>query len=175
MELNVWTSANLQSSSYDDKSGKWTLEVTKKDGSKKTLNPSFVVFATGHSGEANIPHFKDEDKFKGKLCHSSQHISASNFKGKKAVVVGCCNSGHDIAQDFYEHGCETTIVQRSSTYVMSSQSVTDILLAGLYSEGGPPTEDADLIFNSTPNFLHRVSVELEELGKWHILFERNPY
>lgn len=32
--------------------------------------------------------------------------------GKKAIGVGCCNSGHDIAQDFYENGYDTTIVQR---------------------------------------------------------------
>jgi len=74
------------------------------------------------------------------------------------VFLGFSPTGHDIAQDFYEYDCDTTIVQRSTTYVMSSASVTEILLAGLYSDkpGCPNTEDADLIFNSTPNYLHQV-------------------
>lgn len=72
----------------------------------------------------------------------------------KAVVVGCCNSGHDIAHDFYEQGAETTIVQRSSTYIMSSENGLRILFEGLYEEGGPSVEDADLIFHSIPNPLH---------------------
>ena len=67
------------------------------------------------------------------------------------MIVGCCNSGHDIASDFYEHGAESvTMVQRSSTYVMSQRAVTQRLMGGLYSEDGPPTEDADLRFTSIP-------------------------
>ena len=100
--------------------------------------------------------------FKGdRLCHSSQFKGANSVsKGKKAIVVGCCNSGHDIAQDFYEHGYDVTIVQRSSTYVMSSKEGLDVLLAGLYEEGGPDTEDADLLFMSIPNaMLKRMHVD----------------
>ncbi len=102
------------------------------------------------------------EDFKGdRLCHSSQFKGAnSDSKGKKAIVVGCCNSGHDIAQDFYEHGYDVTIVQRSSTYVMSSKEGLDVLLAGLYEEGGPDTEDADLMFMSIPNaMLKRMHVD----------------
>ena len=81
---------------------------------------------------------KGIDNFKGDvLCHSSEHKGAKqNAQGKKAIVVGCCNSGHDIAQDFYENGYDTTIVQRSSTYVMSSEHGLEGLLGGLYAESG---------------------------------------
>ncbi len=34
---------------------------------------------------------------------------------------------------------------------MSSKAGLDVLLAGLYEEGGPATEDADLLFMSIPN------------------------
>ena len=102
------------------------------------------------------------EDFKGdRLCHSSQFKGAnSDSQGKKAIVVGCCNSGHDIAQDFYEHGYDVTIVQRSSTYVMSSKEGIDVLLGGLYEENGPDTEDADLMFMSIPNaMLKRMHVD----------------
>ncbi|PWN53375.1 flavin-binding monooxygenase-like protein [Violaceomyces palustris] len=155
MELNVWTSTKLESSEYDEASGKWTLKVTRGDGTQRTLTPKHLILATGHSGEANIPTFKGQEKFKGKICHSSQHTTGADFTNKKAIVVGCCNSGHDIAQDFVEQGADVTMVQRSSTYVMSSDSVINILFKDLYCEGGPPVEDADLIFHSIPNFLHK--------------------
>ena len=111
-----------------------------------------------------FPQIKGMHSFAGdKPCHSSQFRGAKKLKpGEKrqAIVVGCCNSGHDIAQDFYEHGYDVTIVQRSSTYVMSSKSGLDVLLAGLYEEGGPDTEDADLTFMSIPNkMLKRMHVD----------------
>ena len=157
LELNVWTQTNLESASWDGSKRQWTvnLERKKADGTteKRTLHPRHVVQATGHSGEMSFPQIKGMEDFKGdRLCHSSQFKGAnSNSEGKKAIVVGCCNSGHDIAQDFYEHGYDVTIIQRSSTYVMSSKAGLDVLLGGLYEEGGPDTEDADLIFMSIPN------------------------
>lgn len=113
-----------------------------------------LVLATGHSGEPNIPVFAGQEDFAGKIVHSSQHTTGGDFRGKRAIVVGCCNSGHDIAHDFYEQGAETTIVQRSSTYIMSSEHGLRILFEGLYEENGPPVDDADLIFHSIPNPLH---------------------
>jgi len=76
-----------------------------------------------------------------------------------AFVVGCCNSGHDIAQDLYENGYAVTIVQRSTTYVVSADTMQKDL-ASLYGEGGPPTEDSDAIFHSIPNpVLKRMNIK----------------
>lgn len=95
-----------------------------------------MIQATGHSGEAYFPDIKGLDDFKGDcLRHSSQFTGPQEKgQGKKAVIVGCCNSGHDIAQDYYEHGYDVTMVQRSSTLVNTSKSLQDVLMAGLYSE-----------------------------------------
>lgn len=159
LELNVWTSTKLTSSSWDESKQQWTVSVerTLPDGSveTRTFHPKHIIQATGHSGKKNWPSIKGMDTFKGsRLCHSSEFSGAKpDSKGKKAIVVGCCNSGHDIAQDFYEKGYDVTIVQRSTTCVISSESITDIGLKGLYDEDGPPTEDADLILWSFPSEL----------------------
>jgi len=43
---------------------------------------------------------------------------------------------------------------------MSSKAGLDVLLAGLYEEGGPATEDADLLFMSIPNaMLKRIHMD----------------
>jgi cation diffusion facilitator CzcD-associated flavoprotein CzcO len=98
-----------------------------------------VVQATGHSGEKSFPsHIKGINNFKGDvLCHSSEFQGAKpKSKGKRAIVVGCGNSAHDIAQDFYENDYDVTIVQRSSTCVVTSKAGLEVLLGGLYEEGG---------------------------------------
>lgn len=166
LELNVWTQTNLESAKWDESKRQWTVHIKRKkaDGTveERTLHPHHIIQATGHSGEMKMPQIKGMGEFKrDRLCHSSQFKGANaNSKGKKAIVVGCCNSGHDIAQDFYEHGYDTTIVQRSSTYVLSSEQVLEVLLKGLYEEGGPPVEDADLLFMSIPNpMLKRMHVD----------------
>lgn len=170
LELNVWTKTNLVTSSWDDTSKQWTITVErqKEDGSKetRTLQPNHIILATGHSGKKNMPSMKGMDSFQGdRLCHSSEFSGASaNSKGKKAVVVGCCNSGHDISQDFYEKGYDVTMVQRSSTLVVSSNAVVNYALKSLYSEEGPALEDADMYFNSLPaEVLKAVQIKVTQI------------
>ena len=159
LELNVWMKTTVNSSSWDESKRQWTVDLERimPDGTvqQRTLHPRHIIQATGHSGEMSFPSIKGMDSFAGdNLCHSSQFKGAQTLSPgtkKHAVIVGCCNSGHDIAQDFYEHGYDVTIIQRSSTYVMSSKNGLDVLLGGLYEEGGPETEDADMIFMSIPN------------------------
>jgi cation diffusion facilitator CzcD-associated flavoprotein CzcO len=64
-----------------------------------SYNPS-----NGPFWKINFPSIPGLESFAGdRLCHSSLFPGATpNSRGKKAVVIGCCNSGHDIAQDFYE-------------------------------------------------------------------------
>ncbi|PYI28940.1 flavin-binding monooxygenase-like protein [Aspergillus indologenus CBS 114.80] len=160
LELNVWTRTSVQSTSWSEADGRWTIDLKRrnKDGSTetRTLQPRHVIQATGHSGKKEMPTFKGMETFQGdRLCHSSEFPGASDLttsttQTKKAVVVGACNSGHDIAQDYYEKGYDVTIVQRSSTCVISSASITDIGLKGLFDEDGPPTEDAEIYLWSLP-------------------------
>ncbi|KAL8855792.1 MAG: hypothetical protein Q9178_007556 [Gyalolechia marmorata] len=157
LELNVWTKTSLMSSDWNEDKRQWSLTLERQvDGRKetRTFHPRHVIQATGHSGEPYFPsHIEGLDNFKGdRLVHSSQFTGPQpDAKGKRAVIVGCCNSGHDIAQDYYEHGYDVTMVQRSSTLVVSSENLIDVEMKGTYSEDGPPVEDADIISLSNPN------------------------
>lgn len=156
LELNVWTRTSIVDTNWDDTTKSWTVSVERKkeDGSveKRTFHPRHIIQATGHSGKKNMPTMKGIENFKGdRLCHSSEFPGAQeNSKGKKAIVVGSCNSGHDIAQDYLEKGYEVTIVQRSTTHVVSSKAITEIALGGIYSEDGPEVDDADLLIHGLP-------------------------
>ena len=150
MELNVWTGTEFRGGDYDDEARQWSVRIRRPDGTERILHPHHVVLATGMSGVPNVPDIPGVDDYAGTVCHSSAHLGGREFSGRKALVVGCCNSGHDIAQDFHEQGADVTMVQRSSTYVMSSENGIAVLFAGVYEEGGPPVEDADMMFSSLP-------------------------
>lgn len=150
MELNVWTQTELLGATYDDATQTWTARVRREEGTERELHPHHIVLATGMSGVPKAPQIPGTEVYAGVVTHSSGHRSGQDYAGKKAIVVGSCNSGHDIAHDFYEQGADVTMVQRSSTYVMTSENGIATLFAGTYEEGGPPTEDADLIFASIP-------------------------
>jgi putative flavoprotein involved in K+ transport len=70
------------------------------------------------------------------------------------VVIGANNSAHDICAALWEHEADVTMVQRSSTHIVRSDSLMEIGLGALYSEqavaNGVSTRKADLIFASLP-------------------------
>jgi putative flavoprotein involved in K+ transport len=85
--------------------------------------------------------------FAGKVMHSSQYDDGENWKGKRAIVIGTGNSGHDIAQDLHSSGANVTLFQRSSTLIVSIEPSAQLVYAP-YNEG--TLEDNDLIAVSMP-------------------------
>ncbi|CAG9937398.1 unnamed protein product [Clonostachys rosea f. rosea IK726] len=158
MELNVWMNTRILSTSWDNAKNRWDISVsrTRDDGSEEVrlFHPHHVIQATGQSGEKYQPSIPGADSFEGhRICHSSEFPGVSeDGQGKSAVIIGSCTSAHDIAHDFVEKGYEVTMVQKSSTTVVSTDALMDSM-QGLFAEGGPPTEDADLVMNGMPTSL----------------------
>jgi len=153
MEVNYWPSTNCLNARFDEASQTWEVSV-EREGETLVLRPQHVVFATGMSGKANVPKIKGQEVFQGEQQHSSQHPGPDAYAGKKVVVIGANNSAHDICAALWEHGADVTMVQRSSTHIVRSDSLMDIGLGDLYSEravaSGVTTRKADLIFASLP-------------------------
>ncbi len=164
MEVPYWSSTTARSASYDEAAGTWTVEVDR-DGEPVTLRPRHLVLATGMSGKPNIPSFPGMDRFRGEQHHSSQHPGPEAYAGKRAVVIGSNNSAHDICAALWENDADVTMVQRSSTHIVKSDTLMDIGLGDLYSEralaAGITTEKADLIFASLPyRIMHEFQIPL---------------
>ena len=154
MELNFWTETEFEGGVYDEKDGRWTVTLRRADGSKRTMHPRHVVLATGVSGIPSVPEIAGLKDFAGKVMHSSQYDDGENWKGKRAIVIGTGNSGHDIAQDLHSSGANVTLFQRSSTLIVSIEPSAQLVYAP-YNEG--TLEDNDLIATSMPLKLARKS------------------
>jgi putative flavoprotein involved in K+ transport len=144
MDITVWCNTNAESARPDEATGRWTLEAVRADGSRRTLRPHHLVMATGYNDVPRIPKIAGADRFGGTLTHSAYFTGGHDWSGKRAVVVGTGVSGHDVAQDLWEHGAEVTMLQRGATYVINAGTFHQFFFPN-YLPGGPRTEDADLM------------------------------
>jgi cation diffusion facilitator CzcD-associated flavoprotein CzcO len=147
--LTVWTSTNLVRGDFDRDTQRWTVLLDRPDGTVATLHPRHIVQATGVFGIANRPEIAGADQFDGLLIHASDYHGKIAAEGRRVLVVGTGSSGHDVAQDLCNAGAHVTMLQRSSTCVVSVEPGAARAYS-IYSESGPPIEDADLVTNSFP-------------------------
>ena len=157
MEINYWGSTAAESATFDEAEDRWTVTVQRDRGDgpeEVVLRPRQLVFAMGVSGKPNRPTFPGMETFRGEIQHSSEHAGPVGYEGKKIVVIGSNNSAFDICGSAWEVGADVTMVQRSSTHIIKSDTLMDLGLGSLYSEqavaNGIDTRTADLVFASLP-------------------------
>lgn len=152
MELTYWGGTECLSASFDEREKRWTVELLR-NGKPITLKPAQLVFATGAYGPPKLIDLPGAEGFKGEILHSSQYFDGSPYKGKKAVVIGAASSGHDVAVDLWEAGADVTMVQRSPTTVVRSETLMELAF-DIYSEAavesGIDVDKADMIAAATP-------------------------
>ena len=153
MELNYWTRSECRNARWDEDAQEWVVTVDR-DGTDVELRPKQLVIALGVSGYPNRPTYAGQDAFRGEQHHSSDFPGGDSYAGKNVVVIGSNNSAFDICAAVWEAGGHPTMVQRSSTHLIRSESLMELALGDLYSEravaNGVTTERADLIFASLP-------------------------
>ena len=154
MELNYWTGTELVRGTYDEAKERWDVVLRRADGTTHSMHPRHIVMATGVSNIPNLPNLPGLEDFGGQVVHSSRYDDGENWNGRRALVIGTGNSGHDIAQDLYSSGAEVTLVQRSSTLITNIEPSAQLAYSA-YNEG--TLEDNDLIATSMPLVLARRS------------------
>lgn len=168
-DLVVWLSSTLATPpTYDKTSGHWDLSVNR-NGTLIRLRPAHLVMASGFVGEPRIPTIQDRDSFKGISLHASEYQGGAQFKNMNVIVVGACNTSHDVCQDLvYQGAASVTMVQRSSTCVISNKA-----LAGRMARAFPdnvPVEVNDFKSASVPfgmvrEILQQLQLAVEEEDK----------
>src|SRR5574343_1545090 len=90
--------------------------VTTQTGTEpaETAEYKGVVIANGTLAEPNIPAFPGH--FDGELWHTAQYKKATQFSGKRVLIVGAGNSGCDIAVDAVHHALSVDISVRRGYY-----------------------------------------------------------
>ena len=145
MDLNFWTATNIVSGVRRD--GHWEITL-RRDGVDRVMRPRHLVFATGVSSIPLWPDLPGLADFGGQVIHSGAYTDGAAWRGKRALVLGTGNSGHDVAQDLHAAGADVTMIQRAPTYVDSLREAQSVY--AIYSEG-IPIADCDLLATAMPH------------------------
>jgi cation diffusion facilitator CzcD-associated flavoprotein CzcO len=82
------------------------------ESSAGPLSPRFVVVATGYNGTPKQPMLPGLEVFAGHVVHARDYLDPAPYAGKRTLVVGCGNSGAEIALDLAEQGVDVAMVVR---------------------------------------------------------------
>lgn len=108
---------------YEEEETKWKVVVyNTSSGVEESYVCRFLVAATGENSEGFLPEIPGLESFKGEVMHSSDYENGQRFRGKDVLVVGCGNSGMEIAYDLSNYAANTSIVVRSPVIVCLSLS-----------------------------------------------------
>jgi indole-3-pyruvate monooxygenase len=88
------------------------------DTSAGVMTPRVVVMATGYNGVPKLPSIPGLDGFLGSAIHAGVYKNPAPYQGKRTLVVGCGNSGAEIALDLAEQGVDVAMVVRGPAHVV---------------------------------------------------------
>jgi indole-3-pyruvate monooxygenase len=77
-----------------------------------------VVVATGYNAVPCLPRWRGQERFRGRVLHSSEYRSGESFRGQSVLVVGLGNSGGEIAVDLHEHGARAAMAVRGPVNII---------------------------------------------------------
>lgn len=102
------------------------------------VTPRIVIVATGYNREPALPSVPGRSRFTGTAIHSSEYRDATPFLGRRTLVIGCGNSGAEIALDLAERGVDVAMVVRGPVHVIPR----DML--------GRPTQHTSILLSHLP-------------------------
>ncbi|KAI9010547.1 hypothetical protein DFJ74DRAFT_684858 [Hyaloraphidium curvatum] len=133
--INVMLSTTVASTTWDEGSKRWVMQINTPVG-PKTVRAKHLVQATGiGSREPYVPELENKGAYKRIELHSSGYKNAKEIaaKGaKSAVVVGSANTGFDLMEDCAHAGLQTTMVQRAPTYIIPAEYLDHPQGFGMY-------------------------------------------
>ncbi|KAK2649316.1 hypothetical protein Ddye_016805 [Dipteronia dyeriana] len=118
---------SVESAVYDEASKRWTVKAKNVTGTsgdqseKEAYFGRFLVVASGESCDPFTPDIDGLSSSTAEVFHSTRYKNGKPYSGKHVLVVGCGNSGMEIALDLANHCAKTSIVIRSPMSVYSRE------------------------------------------------------
>ncbi|KAJ4949764.1 hypothetical protein NE237_000118 [Protea cynaroides] len=124
LNINPWYHQSIESAWYDEIIGKWHVNAKNLVSNEMEEYVSeFLVVATGENAKGFIPNITGLHSYEGEIAHSSEYKNGGPFSDKDVLVVGCGNSGMEIAYDLANYGAKTSIVIENPVHVLTKEMV----------------------------------------------------
>ncbi|XVF58767.1 hypothetical protein PTKIN_Ptkin07bG0092800 [Pterospermum kingtungense] len=115
---------SVESACCDENHEKWRIEAKNmQSGEVEVYVSEFLVVASGENSAKYIPDFAGLETFEGEMIHSSEYKYGLKYENKGVLVVGCGNSGMEIAYDLSNFGAQTSIIIRNPVHVVTKEMV----------------------------------------------------
>ncbi|KAL2609068.1 hypothetical protein R1flu_027641 [Riccia fluitans] len=113
---------SVQSAHYDTDAEIWrvTTVTCGRSSSNRVeeYTARWLIVASGENAEIVMPKLPGMKDYHGDLMHSSMYKNGSEYVGKKVLVVGCGNSGMEIALDLANFNAKPSLVVRGPVHVL---------------------------------------------------------
>ena len=120
---------------YDEATGEWTVDGRARGQAASCCGPKQLVLRHRHvAASRTCPTSPAWTSSAATSTTRRRTPARTPTRGKKCVVIGSNNSAFDICGALWENGADVTMVQRSSTHIVRSDSLMEIGLGALYSE-----------------------------------------
>ncbi|KAH7045368.1 hypothetical protein B0J12DRAFT_787274 [Macrophomina phaseolina] len=105
----LWLLTSVKHASYDKSTSSWTVILTQS-GQERVVSTRHLVFCLGMTGRTpKQPSLPGRDKYPGTVIHAVDYVNSHNWAGKRGIVIGTANTGHDIAEDMVNAGMHVTM------------------------------------------------------------------
>ena len=101
-----------------EQSNGWLLQYKNKDGIHKEQFAWVILAAGQYTDGKNMPHFLDQDLFRGEILNEREVTTLGVFRGKRVVVAGYGKSALDMATLAAENGARVDHVFRTANWLI---------------------------------------------------------
>ncbi|KAH7952694.1 hypothetical protein HPB49_000422 [Dermacentor silvarum] len=101
-----------------EKTGRWDVLVRDLEANTDRMETyDAVAVCVGHHVYPNVPHFKGQQKFRGRIVHTHSLKNADKFRDRRVAVVGIGNSAVDAVVDASYVALEAYLSTRRGAWI----------------------------------------------------------
>ncbi|MDE2560609.1 MAG: NAD(P)/FAD-dependent oxidoreductase [Sphingomonadales bacterium] len=111
----------IKGCSWSSADNLWTVDATRKsDGESVRFTCNFLWMCQGYYDHEvpYVPDWKGMDTYKGKFVHAQLWDPATDYTGKRVLVIGSGATAATVIPAFAEKAAHVTMLQRSPTYFL---------------------------------------------------------
>ena len=124
---NILLNHKVISANWNSKDATWELKVLS-NGNEINVTCNFLFLCGGYFSytKPHMPHFINQDKFRGKVIHPQFWDKNLDYKNKKVAVIGSGATAITIVPEIAKKAKHVVMIQRSPSYVVSRPRVDSI-------------------------------------------------
>ena len=130
IEANCRFETEVVAATYDEATGRWSVEVRGADGAAEVLDAFAVISAVGALNQPMIPDIEGLEDFAGPWFHSARWDDSVDYRGKRFALIGAGASGFQLGPAIADEVESLTIFQRTAQWMFPNMAYHEAVPAG---------------------------------------------